>query len=65
MIEEGRQDITPYWRTLREGGKLNEKYPGGVEAQATRLKQEGCVVVPGKGKQPPRVEGFEKLLYKF
>jgi hypothetical protein len=31
---EGRRDITPYWRTLKSGGELNPKYPGGVEAQA-------------------------------
>jgi len=29
---EGKQNITPYWRTLKSKGGLNEKYPGGVEA---------------------------------
>ncbi len=29
---EGNKDITPYWRTLKAGGELNPKYPGGVEA---------------------------------
>ena len=24
---------TPYWRTLKAGGELNPKYPGGVEAE--------------------------------
>jgi hypothetical protein len=28
---EGKMDITPYW-TLKTGGFLNEKYPGGFEA---------------------------------
>jgi len=65
MADEAKKDITPYWRTLKEGGKLNEKYPGGVEAQAARLIKEGCTIIPGKGKQPPHVEGFEKLLHKF
>ena len=32
---------TPYWRTLKTGGFLNEKYPGGVPAQKARLEQEG------------------------
>jgi hypothetical protein len=36
-----RKHITPYWRTLKEGGKLNEKYPGGVVRQRQRLKEEG------------------------
>lgn len=26
---QGKKDITPYWRTLKNGGYLNEKYPGG------------------------------------
>src|SRR5271169_801835 len=25
----GKQDITPYWRVVREEGKLNAKFPGG------------------------------------
>ena len=26
-------DETPYWRTLKANGELNEKYPGGIESQ--------------------------------
>jgi alkylated DNA nucleotide flippase Atl1 len=59
---EGEKDITPYWRTLRSGGELNEKYPGGVEAQATHLREEGHTIEPSKGKKPPRVKDFEKAL---
>jgi len=29
---EGKKDVTPYWRTLKSGGELNEKYPGGADA---------------------------------
>ncbi len=32
---------TPYWRTLKTGGFLNEKYPGGVSAQKVKLEEEG------------------------
>jgi hypothetical protein len=35
--EEGKKDITPYWRTLKGKGELNEKYPGGVAAQAKNI----------------------------
>ncbi len=42
---EGRNRITPYWRTLKSGGELNAKYPGGVENQKTRLEQEGFNIV--------------------
>jgi hypothetical protein len=59
---EGKKDITPYWRTLKSGGELNPKYPGGVEAQASHLREEGHEIIPGKGKKPPRVKDFEKSL---
>ena len=62
---EGAKDITPYWRTLKSGGELNEKYPGGVEAQVTRLREEGHTIEPGKGKKPPRVKDFEKALVEI
>jgi alkylated DNA nucleotide flippase Atl1 len=58
----GEKDITPYWRTLKSGGELNEKYPGGVEAQAARLRAEGHTIEPAKSKKPPRVKDFEKAL---
>jgi len=59
---EGEEDITPYWRTLKSGGVLNEKYPGGLEAQAARLKSEGHTIEPGKGRKPPKVKDFEENL---
>jgi len=59
---EGEKNITPYWRTLKSGGDLNEKYPGGLEAQATRLREEDHTIEPGKGKKPPKVKDFKKAL---
>ena len=59
---EGRKDITPYWRTLKSKGELNEKFPGGVEAQATRLKAEGHDIELDKAGKPRRVKDFEKAL---
>jgi len=44
----GKQDITPYWRVVREDGGLNPKFPGGVEAQAQRLADEGHTIENGK-----------------
>ena len=44
----GRAGITPYWRVVRDDGGLNPKFPGGVEVQAFRLKQEGHLVEDGK-----------------
>ena len=59
---EGEKDITPYWRTIKTGGELNPKYPGGVEAQAARLMAEGHTIEPGRGKKPPKVKDFEQAL---
>ena len=59
---EGEKNITPYWRTLKVGGTLNEKYPGGVDAQAKRLREEGHTIEPDKSGKPKRVKDFEKAL---
>jgi len=60
---QGNQDITPYWRTLKKGGVLNEKYPGGAYAQKRLLEQEGHRVVP-KGKRYV-VADFEKSIARI
>lgn len=60
--KKGEEDITPYWRTLKSGGELNAKCPGGVARQMKLLKAEGLVIEPGRGKKPPRVKDFEKYL---
>ena len=59
---EGKKDITPYWRTVKSKGELNEKYPGGLEGQAKKLGAEGHIIIPGKGKKPPIVKDYEKKL---
>lgn len=59
---EGKKCITPYWRTLKSDGGLNPKYPGGVKAQSSHLKEEGHIIELGKGKKPPKVKNFEKYL---
>ncbi len=46
----GEKEITPYWRTLKTGGVINMKYPGGVEAQKKLLEKEGHKVIQ-KGKK--------------
>lgn len=60
---EGKKSITPYWRTLKEGGVINEKYPGGVEGQKKLLEKEGHQVIQ-KGKKY-LVCDFEQHLVKF
>lgn len=41
---EGRKRITPWWRVFKSDGKLNPKFPGGVEEQARRLAAEEVTV---------------------
>lgn len=61
--KEGKKNITPYWRTLKQGGVINEKYPGGVKTQKELLEKEGHKVKQ-KGKKYV-VEDFEKRLAKM
>ena len=56
-------DETPYWRTLKKDGELNEKYPGGIDKQAERLASEGVKVIK-KGKRT-FVENYADILYNL
>jgi len=62
---QGKKRITPYWRTLKTGGELNPKYPGGIKAQSAHLREEGHGIEPGRGKKPPKVKDFEKHLVQL
>ncbi len=52
---------TPYWRTLKSGGELNPKYPGGVDRQKDLLVAEGHTIA-SKGRKNIRyyVVGCDK-----
>lgn len=50
----------PYWRTLKSGGFLNTKYPGGQETHKSLLEKEGHKVIQ-KGKNF-QVQDFQKHL---
>jgi len=58
--QAGERQTTPYWRTLKTGGVINEKYPGGPEGQKNLLEKEGHRVVQ-KGKRYLVVD-YEKSL---
>jgi 6-O-methylguanine DNA methyltransferase, DNA binding domain len=55
---EGGRKTTPYWRTLKTGGEVNPKYPGGITGLKRKLSAEGHRVVQ-KGKRF-FVEDFER-----
>jgi hypothetical protein len=47
---DGKKRVTPFWRTLKTGGEINPKYPGGVAAISRRLRSEGHKII-SKGKR--------------
>ncbi|NIT03526.1 hypothetical protein GTO10_01120 [Candidatus Saccharibacteria bacterium] len=57
---KGAKNTTAYWRTLRQGGEVNPKYPGGVEGQKRHLEAEGHNVVQ-KGERA-FVADYQKIL---
>lgn len=59
----GSKDITPYWRTLKKSGELNEKYPGGIDQQRMLLEMEGHIVIK-KGRRY-FVEDYEEALFQL
>jgi len=59
----GTKRITPYWRTLKSGGELNPKYPGGIPNLKSRLEAEGHRVLQ-KGRRY-LVADFQKRLFKL
>lgn len=59
-LEEGRDLNIPYWRTLKAGGFLNEKYPGGQESQKKLLEKEGFKII-SRGKRYQVVD-FKKYV---
>jgi len=54
-------DETPYWRTLKNGGELNEKYPCGLEGHKALLEAEGHEITR-KGKRY-FVKDYESRLF--
>jgi hypothetical protein len=61
--QQGKKDTTPYWRTLKTKGLINEKYPGGTKGQTELLDQEGHTVIQ-KGKNF-FVKDYENALAKL
>ena len=57
---QGKDLGIPYWRTLKANGFLNEKYPGGAEAQKKLLEKEGFTVI-SRGKKYV-VQDFDSFL---
>ena len=61
--QDGKKNITPYWRTLKSDGKINLQYPGGIPFQKKKLINENHKIAL-KGKNY-FVENFENKLVKL
>lgn len=61
--EERGDKNFPYWRTVKAGGELCEKFPNGLEGHKLLLETEGHKIIQ-KGKRF-FVEDFEKKLFNM
>lgn len=60
------EDITPYWRVVKNKGELNPKFPGGIEAQKQKLEAEGhSIVSKGKKNLKYYVKDYEQSLFQL
>ena len=57
-------DKTPYWRTLKAGGELNPKYPGGIDSRKQLLEAEGHRIIQmGRKNIRYYVANYEKAVF--
>lgn len=40
--------VAPYWRIVKDGGRLNDKFPDGISLHAELLESEGHTIVKSK-----------------
>lgn len=45
QLAKGAKRVAPYWRVVQRDNSLNPKLPGGIKAQAKRLRAEGVKLV--------------------
>lgn len=53
-----------YWRVITQNGGLISRFPGGVDAQAALLRDEGFTIHSANG-SPPKVAGFKDSLVRL
>jgi hypothetical protein len=64
MQDMGAKRVTPWWRVIQSDGKLNPKFPGGIEGHRKKLEVEGFKIEQ-RGKSALAVEDYEKRLAKL
>jgi alkylated DNA nucleotide flippase Atl1 len=54
-VRAGKKRVAPYWRVVRDDGRMNPKFPGGPDQQASRLSAEGIALRAGRVQDLDRV----------
>ena len=58
-----KDDITPFWRTIKTDGELSDRYPEPIKLQKRLLEEEGhTIITKGTKKKKYYVKDFEKSL---
>ena len=60
---EGKKRTVSYWRTLKSGGEINPKYPGGILFLRRKLTAEGHKILQKRKRY--FVEGFAEKLARL
>ncbi len=61
----GNGPVTPYWRVVRDDGRMMEKFPGGPKTQARRLVTDGVACTAIKSGSTAKVRNLADHLYRF
>ncbi|HDH96203.1 MAG TPA: MGMT family protein [Proteobacteria bacterium] len=56
----GKKRVAPYWRIVKDDGSLIDKFPGGVQRQASLLEAEGFSI--DRTKRKWKVVDFQSAL---
>ena len=58
-----KEDITPFWRVVKDKGELNNKFPEYPTLQKQKLEAEGFTIVEKRGKY--YVQDYESCLVEL
>ncbi|MBN1373857.1 MGMT family protein [Candidatus Dojkabacteria bacterium] len=62
----GKKDVVPYWRVIKDKGKLYDKYLGNTDTKQKKLlESDGQKIVPPKRGKGEIVENWEDSLFEF
>lgn len=64
-LENGKKNVTPYWRVINDDGSMNVKYPGLEKRQMEFLIDEGHKFEKSVNKKFHVVKDFEKKVTSF